>query len=123
MYSNKVLKHFKNPKNMGEIKDADGVSQVGNPQCGDMMNCYIKVKDDIIIDVKVKTFGCVAAIATSSVMSDMIKGKSVEDALELTKQDVSNALDGLPPQKMHCSNLAAEALHKAILDYKKKKKR
>jgi nitrogen fixation protein NifU and related proteins len=121
MYSEKVLDHFKNPRNVGEIKDADAEGTVGNPVCGDMMTMYIKVKDDRIEDIKFKTFGCGAAIATSSMTTELAKGKTLEEALEITKQDVAEALEGLPPVKMHCSNLAADALHEAILSYKEKK--
>lgn len=121
MYSEKVLDHFKNPRNVGEIKDADAEGTVGNPVCGDMMTMYIKVKDDRIEDIKFKTFGCGAAIATSSMTTELAKGKTLEEALEITKQDVADALEGLPPVKMHCSNLAADALHEAILRYKEKK--
>lgn len=121
MYSEKVLDHFKNPRNVGEIKDADAEGTVGNPVCGDMMTMYIKVKDDRIEDIKFKTFGCGAAIATSSMTTELAKGKTLEEALEITKQDVADALEGLPPVKMHCSNLAADALHEAILSYKEKK--
>lgn len=119
MYSDKVLDHFKNPRNVGEIKDADGVGTVGNPVCGDMMTMYIKVKDDRIADIKFKTYGCGAAIATSSMTTELAKGKTIDEALEITRQSVADALEGLPPVKMHCSNLAADALHEAIKDYKK----
>jgi len=121
MYSDKVLEHFKNPRNVGEIKDADGVGTVGNPVCGDMMTMYIKVKDDRITDIKFKTYGCGAAIATSSMTTELAKGKTVDEALEITRQSVADALEGLPPVKMHCSNLAADALHEAIKDYKKRR--
>jgi nitrogen fixation NifU-like protein len=121
MYSDKVLDHFKNPRNVGEIKDADGVGTVGNPVCGDMMTMYIKVKDDRITDIKFKTYGCGAAIATSSMTTELAKGKTVDEALEITRQSVADALEGLPPVKMHCSNLAADALHEAIKDYRKRK--
>ncbi|MCK4928940.1 MAG: Fe-S cluster assembly scaffold protein NifU [Methanosarcinales archaeon] len=120
MYSEKVMEHFSNPKNVGEIEDADGVGEVGNPTCGDMMNIYIKVKDGKLSDVKFKTFGCGAAIATSSMITELAKGKTIEEALEITRDDVAQSLDGLPPVKMHCSNLAADGLHAAIEDYKKK---
>ena len=120
MYSDKVLEHFKNPRNVGEIKDADGVGSVGNPVCGDMMTMYIKVKDDRIEDVKFKTYGCGAAIATSSMTTELAKGKTLEEAEKISRQSVADALDGLPPVKMHCSNLAADALHEAIKDYRKK---
>jgi nitrogen fixation NifU-like protein len=122
MYSEKVMEHFKNPRNMGEIKDADGVGTVGNPVCGDMMTIYIKVKENRLEDIKFKTFGCGAAIATSSMMTELAKGKTLEEALKITRANVADALDGLPPIKMHCSNLAADALHAAIEDYYKKHK-
>ncbi len=121
MYSDKVMDHFRNPRNMGEIPDADGVGTVGNPVCGDMMNIYIKVKDDRLVDVKFKTFGCGAAIATSSMITELAKGMTLEDAMKLTRSDVADSLDGLPPIKMHCSNLAADGLHEAIKDYRQKK--
>lgn len=121
MYSEKVMDHFRTPRNMGEIPDADGVGTVGNPVCGDMMNIYIKVKDDVITDVKFKTFGCGAAIATSSMITELAKGKTIDEALKITRQDVADSLDGLPPVKMHCSNLAADGLHEAIKDYQAKK--
>lgn len=121
MYSEKVLDHFKHPRNVGEIEDADAEGTVGNPVCGDMMTMYIKVKDDRIEDVKFKTFGCGAAIATSSMTTELAKGKTLDEALEISRQDVADALDGLPPVKMHCSNLAADALHEAIKSYKEKK--
>jgi nitrogen fixation NifU-like protein len=120
MYSDKVMEHFKNPKNMGEIPDADGVGTVGNPVCGDLMTIYIKVKDNRIANIGFKTFGCGAAIATSSMTTELAKGKTLEEALKITRGDVADALDGLPPVKMHCSNLAADALHAAIKDYQKK---
>jgi len=119
-YSEKVMDHFANPRNVGEIKDASGVGEVGNPVCGDMMKFYIKVKDNKIEDVKFKTFGCGAAIALSSMVSEMALGKTLEEALEITNAAVAKELGGLPPNKMHCSNLGADALHKAIEDYKKK---
>jgi len=120
MYSEKVLDHFKNPRNVGELEDADAEGTVGNPVCGDMMTMYIKVKDDRIEDVKFKTFGCGAAIATSSMTTELAKGKTLDEALKISRQDVADALDGLPPVKMHCSNLAADALHEAINSYKEK---
>ena len=120
MYSDKVMENFKNPKNTGEIPDADGVGTVGNPVCGDMMTMYIKVKDNRIADIKFKTFGCGAAIATSSMTTEMAKGKTLDEALKITRKDVATELNGLPPVKMHCSNLAADALHAAIEDYYKK---
>jgi nitrogen fixation NifU-like protein len=120
MYSEKVLDHFKNPRNVGEIEKADGEGTVGNPVCGDMMTMYIKVTDDKIEDIKFKTFGCGAAIATSSITTELAKGKTLKEALEITRKDVADALDGLPPVKMHCSNLAADALHEAITNYMEK---
>jgi len=117
MYSEKVMDHFSNPRNVGTIEDADGVGEVGNPVCGDMMTFYIKVKDDKIEDIKYKTFGCVAAIAVSSQVSEMTKGKTLEEAKAISKKAVAEALDGLPKEKMHCSNLGAEALTEAINDY------
>ena len=119
-YNEKVMQHFMNPHNVGEIENADGVGQVGNPVCGDMMTFNIKVKDNIIDDVKFKTFGCGAAIAVSSMVSDIAKGKTLEEALKITNKDVANELGGLPKNKMHCSNLGADALHAAIKDYQKK---
>jgi len=121
MYSEKVLDHFRNPRNVGEIEDADGVGTVGNPVCGDMMSVYIKVNDDKIADIKFRTFGCGAAIATTSMTTELAKGKTLDEAMEITRQDVADELGGLPPVKMHCSNLAADALHEAIEDYRKKK--
>ncbi|HUV53943.1 MAG TPA: Fe-S cluster assembly scaffold protein NifU [Candidatus Krumholzibacteriaceae bacterium] len=120
MYSEKVLEHFKNPRNVGELKDADAEGTVGNPVCGDLMTMYIKVKEDRIEDIKFKTFGCGAAIATSSMTTELAKGKTLDEALKISRQDVAEALDGLPPVKMHCSNLAADALHEAIKSYKEK---
>ena len=120
-YSDKVMDHFMNPRNVGELKDANGIGEVGNPRCGDIMKMYIKVKDNVIEDIKFLTFGCGAAVATSSMVTEMIKGKTVDEALEITNKDVAEALDGLPPIKMHCSNLAQEAIKDAIEDYKKKK--
>jgi len=120
VYSEKVLEHFRNPRNVGVIEDADGVGTVGNPVCGDLMTMYIKVEDDRIVDIKFQTFGCGAAIATSSMATELAKGKTLEEALKITKQTVAEALGGLPPQKMHCSNLAADALKRAIADYLKK---
>ncbi len=122
MYSEKVMEHFRNPKNMGEIKDADGVGTVGNPVCGDIMTVYIKVKDEKIEDIKFKTFGCAAAIATSSMITELAKGKTLDEAIKITRDDVADELGGLPPIKMHCSNLAADALSEAIKNYKSKKK-
>ena len=117
MYSKKVMEHFRNPRNMGEIPDADGVGTVGNPVCGDMMTVYIKVKDNRIEDVRFKTFGCGAAIATSSMVTELAKGKTLEEAKKIGRSDVADSLGGLPKVKMHCSNLAADALHAAIEDY------
>ncbi len=120
IYSEKVMDHFQNPRNVGEIPNADGVGEIGNPVCGDMMTFYIKVKDNVIEDVKFQTFGCGAAIAVSSMVSEMAKGKTIEEALKMTKEMVAEQLGGLPKNKMHCSNLGADALHKAIEDYQKK---
>lgn len=120
MYSEKVIDHFQNPRNVGEIENADGIGQVGNPVCGDIMKIYLKIENNIIVEVKFKTFGCGAAIATSSMATEMIKGKTVEEALELSNQAVVEALDGLPPVKIHCSLLAEQAVKSAILDYYKK---
>jgi nitrogen fixation protein NifU and related proteins len=120
-YSEKVMDHFRNPRNVGEMKDADGIGKVGNPVCGDIMELYIKVKDDTIVDAKFQTLGCGAAIATSSMVTEMVKGKKLEDALKISNSMVAEALGGLPSQKMHCSVLAEEALQSAVTDYKKKK--
>lgn len=120
MYSEKVLNCFMNPQNVGEIQDADGVGTVGNPRCGDIMKIYLKIEDNIIRDAKFKTFGCGAAVATSTMLTQMIQGKSIDDALQITNQDVAKALDGLPPVKMHCSCLAEEALKAALWDYAQK---
>ncbi|MCJ7667457.1 MAG: Fe-S cluster assembly scaffold protein NifU [Anaerolineae bacterium] len=122
MYSEKVMDHFMNPRNVGVIEDPDGVGKEGNPICGDLMEIFIKVKDDRIEDIKFRTFGCGAAIATSSIATEMVKGKTIEEAMEITNKVVAEALDGLPPIKMHCSNLAADAIHAAIEDYLEKKK-
>ena len=119
-YSEKVMDHFLNPRNVGEIKNADGIGEVGNPRCGDIMKMYIKVKDNRIEDVKFLTFGCGAAVATSSMITELIKGKTLEEALDISNRQVAEALDGLPPIKMHCSNLAEQAVKAAIEDYKKK---
>ncbi len=119
-YSDKVMEHFMNPRNVGEIPDADGIGSVGNPVCGDIMKMYIKVEDNVITDVKFKTFGCGAAIATSSMATELIKGKTIEEALTLSNKAVAEALGGLPPVKMHCSVLAEEAIQSAIDDYLKK---
>jgi len=120
MYSEKVMDHFSNPRNVGEIEEADGSGTVGNPACGDIMKLTIKVENDKITDVKFKTFGCGAAIATSSMVTELVKGKDLAAAEQISNSTVAEALDGLPPVKMHCSNLAADALHAAIEDYKKK---
>jgi len=120
-YSKKVMEHFMNPRNVGTIENPDGYGKVGNPVCGDLMEMYIKVKDDIITDIKFQTFGCGSAIATSSMVTELAKGKHADEAMEITRDDVASELDGLPPQKMHCSNLAADALHEAIKDYISKK--
>ncbi len=120
MYTEKVMDHFSNPRNAGEIENADGIGEVGNPVCGDMMTVYIKVEDDKLTDVKFKTFGCVAAIAVSSMVTEMAKGMTLEEAKTITKASVAESLDGLPKEKMHCSNLGAEALEKAILDFENK---
>ena len=120
IYSEKVMDHFQNPRNVGTIEEADGVGKVGNPVCGDMMEFYIKVKDNRIDDVKFKTFGCGAAIAVSSMVSEMAKGKTLEEAMTITNDDVAEELDGLPKNKLHCSNLGADALHKAIENYREK---
>jgi len=120
MYSEKVLDHFQNPKNMGEIKDADGIGKEGNPVCGDLMTIYIKVEDNRIKDIKFKTFGCAAAIATSSMITELAKGKTLDEASKITRSDVANELGGLPSVKMHCSNLASDALQAAIKDYQNK---
>ena len=120
MYSEKVMDHFTNPRNVGEIADASGVGTVGNAKCGDIMRIYLKIENGIIEDVKFKTFGCGAAIATSSMATEMVKGKSIEEAMKLTNKAVAEALDGLPPVKMHCSLLAEQALKEALEDYFKK---
>lgn len=126
MYSEKVMEHFRDPHNMGEIKDADGIGKIGNPNCGDILWCYIKVDknekgEEVLKDIKIKTFGCVSAIATSSMITDLAMGKTLEEAKKITRDDVKDALDGLPPIKVHCSNLAADALHLAIEDYESRK--
>jgi len=120
MYSEKVIEHFRNPRNVGVINDADGVGEVGNPVCGDMMTFYIKVKDGIITDIKFKTFGCGAAIAVSSMISELVKGKNVDEALSISSKAVVEALGGLQSNKIHCSNLGAVALARAINDYKRR---
>ena len=120
MYSEKVMDHFSNPRNVGEIPDASGTGTVGNAKCGDIMKMDIKVENGIIVDVEFKTFGCGAAIATSSMATEMVKGKTIDEALQLTNKAVAEALDGLPPVKIHCSMLAEQAIHAAVEDYKKK---
>ena len=120
MYSEKVMEHFSNPRNVGEIEDADGIGKVGNPSCGDTMDIYIKVENGVLTDVKFRTFGCAAAIASSSMMTKMAKGKTIEEVLEITRDDVAEELGGLPEAKMHCSNLASDAIRAAIEDYLKK---
>lgn len=120
MYTKKVIDHYTNPRNVGEIKEASGIGQVGNPVCGDIMKMYLKIEDNVIVDVKFKTFGCGAAIATSSVSTELIKGRTVEEALRLTNKEVVDSLDGLPPVKLHCSVLAEEAIRAAISDYYQK---
>ncbi len=122
MYSAKVMDHFSNPRNVGDMPGADGVGTEGNPTCGDVMQIFIKVKDGKIVDAKFKTFGCGAAIAVSSMITELVKGKTLEEALAISKETVANELGGLPAQKMHCSNLGADALKKAIEDYKSKNK-
>ena len=122
MYNEKVMEAFKNPKNVGEIENASGVGTVGNASCGDIMQISLKIENDIIVDAKFKTFGCAAAIGTSSTATEMVKGMTIEEALKLTNKAVAEALDGLPPVKMHCSVLAEEAIKAAILDYQSKKK-
>ena len=117
MYSKKVMDHFTNPRNVGEIEEPDGLGEVGNPVCGDMRRIAIKVDDRRIADIKFKTLGCAAAIATSSITTEMAKGLTIEEAMKVTRESVAKELDGLPPNKLHCSNLAAEGLHKAIEDY------
>ncbi|MCR4849754.1 MAG: Fe-S cluster assembly scaffold protein NifU [Lachnospiraceae bacterium] len=121
LYSEKVMDHFRNPRNVGVIEDADGVGEVGNAKCGDIMKMYLKIEDEIIKDVKFETFGCGSAIASSSMATELIKGKPLSEALELTNKAVAEALDGLPDYKMHCSVLAEEAIKNAIEDYEKKK--
>lgn len=120
LYSEKVMDHFTNPRNVGEIADANGIGEVGNAKCGDIMRIYLKIEDNIVLDAKFKTFGCGSAIASSSMATELIIGKSLEDAWELSNKAVAEALDGLPPVKMHCSVLAEEAIHKAINDYREK---
>jgi nitrogen fixation NifU-like protein len=120
-YSKKVMEHFTNPRNVGTIENPDGYGKVGNPVCGDRMEMFITVKDDIITDIKFRTFGCGSAIATSSMVTEMAKGMHVDEAMKITRGDVADELEGLPPRKMHCSNLASNALQEAIKDYKSKK--
>jgi nitrogen fixation NifU-like protein len=120
-YSKRVMDHFMNPRNVGTIENPDGYGKVGNPVCGDLMEMYLAVTDDIIEDIKFQTFGCGSAIATSSMVTELAKGKHVDEAMKITRKDVADELEGLPPQKMHCSNLAADALHEAIKDYQGKK--
>jgi nitrogen fixation NifU-like protein len=121
MYSEKVMEHFRNPRNVGEIENADGVGEIGNPVCGDMMTFYVTIKDGRLADVKFKTFGCGAAIAVSSMVSEMAKGRTVDEAMKISNADVAKELGGLPPNKLHCSNLGADALHRAIENYLAKK--
>lgn len=122
LYSEKVMDHFRNPRNVGVIEDADGVGEVGNARCGDIMKIYLKIRDEIIVDVKFETFGCGSAIASSSMATELIRGKPVSEAMKLTNQAVAEALDGLPPHKLHCSVLAEEAIRKALEDYQERKK-
>ena len=121
-YSDKVMDHFMNPRNMGEIEEADGVGEVGNPACGDVMKLYLKIEGDIIVDAKFKTFGCGAAIASSSMTTELIKGKTIDEALRISNEAVAEALGGLPPAKQHCSVLAEDALKEALEDYKKRQR-
>ena len=123
MYTKEVMDHFSNPRNVGEMPDADGIGTEGNPVCGDVMKIFLKIKDDKIVDAKFQTFGCGAAIAVSSMVTEMVKGKTLDEAFSISKETVANALGGLPAQKMHCSNLGADALRKAIEDYKNKQKK
>jgi nitrogen fixation NifU-like protein len=120
MYTEKVIDHFENPRNVGEMSDANGIGEVGNPTCGDITKIFLKIEDDIIKDIKFKTFGCAAAIASSSMLTEMAKGKTINEALQITDEAVAEMLDGLPAQKMHCSNMAADAMHAAVADYRKK---
>lgn len=122
-YSKKVMEHFMHPRNVGVIENPDGYGKVGNPVCGDVMEIFISVKDDIITDIKFRTFGCGSAIATSSMVTELAKGKHIDEAMKITRGDVATELEGLPAQKMHCSNLAADALHEAIKDYQNKKQK
>ena len=121
MYSDKVIDHFTNPRNVGTIEDADGVAEVGDPSCGDCIQLYLKIKDDCVDEIKYKVYGCASAIATSSIFSELVKGKALEEAMQITDYDVADALEGLPQAKMHCSNLATSAFHYAILNYILKK--
>ncbi len=121
VYSEKLMEHFRNPRNMGRIENADGMGKVGNPVCGDVMYLYIKVRNNRLEDIKFETFGCAAAIGTSSMITELAKGKTLEEALKITNSDIAESLDGLPPVKMHCSVLAADALKAAIKDYQNKK--
>ncbi len=123
LYTKKVMEHFTNPQNVGKIENYDGIGIVGNPKCGDTMEITIKVKDGRLEDIKFRTFGCASAIATSSITTVMAKGMTLDEALKLTRNDIANELDGLPPHKMHCSNLAVDALHKAIENYKEEKEK
>ena len=120
LYSEKVMDHFQNPRNLGKMEDADGIGEVGNAKCGDIMKVYLQIEDGIIQDAKFKTFGCGAAVATSSMATELVKGKTIQQALEVTNKAVMEALDGLPPVKVHCSCLAEEALHAALWDYAEK---
>ena len=120
IYTDKVMDHFRNPRNVGEIEDANGIGEVGNAKCGDIMRVYLKVEDNIVKDVKFQTFGCGSAIASSSMATELIKGKTIDEALEITNKAVAEALDGLPPVKMHCSVLAEQAIKAALIDYSKK---
>jgi len=122
VYSERVMEHFRNPRNVGEIENASGVGEIGNPVCGDMMTFYVKIENGILADVKFKTFGCGAAIAVSSMVSEMARGKTIEEAMKISNADVAKELGGLPPNKLHCSNLGADALHKAIENYLAKEK-
>jgi len=121
MYTEKVMEHFRHPRNMGEIPDADGIGEVGNPVCGDIMKIFLKIRENRIEDIKFQTFGCAAAIATSSMVTELAKGKTLEEAWAITNRDVADSLEGLPPIKMHCSLLAEEGIHEAINDYRKKR--
>lgn len=123
MYTEKVMDHFTNPRNVGEIDNPDGMGEVGNAKCGDIMRIYLDIEGDIIKDVKFKTFGCGAAVATSSMVTEMVKGKTIDEAMEISNAAVAEALGGLPPAKMHCSNLAADALHEAIKNYRDKQQK